>query len=153
MSTFNRIGGLIAIVAAVGLAQQAQCEPAKWWQNAVLYEIYPRSFQDSNGDGVGDLNGIAQRLDYLQGLGVDAIWIESTGIGPWTAEYIGLRALGDTDAFPHTDLVLKRAAHRHPDLDLEPIKPWRAYAAIYLWKEYAQPLSNKKEKGTHDALL
>jgi alpha-glucosidase len=48
---------------------------AKWWNNAVLYEIYPRSFQDSNGDGIGDLNGITQRLGYLQGLGVDAIWI------------------------------------------------------------------------------
>src|SRR5882757_10415295 len=46
-----------------------------WWKHAVIYEIYPRSFQDSNGDGIGDLNGIAQRLDYLQALGVDAIWI------------------------------------------------------------------------------
>jgi alpha-glucosidase len=46
-----------------------------WWKHAVIYEIYPRSFQDSNGDGIGDLNGITQRLDYLQSLGVDAIWI------------------------------------------------------------------------------
>jgi len=46
-----------------------------WWKNAILYEIYPRSFQDSNGDGVGDLNGITQRLDYLKQLGVDAIWL------------------------------------------------------------------------------
>src|SRR6202050_3268245 len=46
-----------------------------WWQHAVIYEIYPRSFQDSNGDGIGDLNGITQRLTYLQELGVDAIWI------------------------------------------------------------------------------
>jgi alpha-glucosidase len=46
-----------------------------WWKNAVIYEIYPRSFQDSNGDGIGDLNGIIQRLDYLQQLGVDAIWL------------------------------------------------------------------------------
>ena len=46
-----------------------------WWKHAVIYEIYPRSFQDSNGDGVGDLNGITSRLDYLQALGVDAIWI------------------------------------------------------------------------------
>ena len=41
----------------------------------VIYEIYPRSFQDSNGDGMGDLNGITERLDYLKELGVDAIWI------------------------------------------------------------------------------
>jgi alpha-glucosidase len=46
-----------------------------WWKNAVLYEIYPRSFQDSNGDGIGDLNGITERLDYLKQLGVDAIWL------------------------------------------------------------------------------
>src|ERR671927_965558 len=46
-----------------------------WWRDAVVYQIYPRSFQDSNGDGVGDLPGITSRLDYLQWLGVDAIWI------------------------------------------------------------------------------
>ena len=46
-----------------------------WWKHAVLYEIYPRSYQDSNGDGVGDLKGITQRLGYLEHLGVDAIWI------------------------------------------------------------------------------
>ena len=46
-----------------------------WWQPAVIYQIYPRSFQDSNGDGIGDLKGIERRLDYLASLGVDAIWI------------------------------------------------------------------------------
>jgi alpha-glucosidase len=46
-----------------------------WWKHALIYEIYPRSFQDSNGDGIGDLNGITRRLDYLKSLGVDAIWI------------------------------------------------------------------------------
>ncbi len=46
-----------------------------WWKNAVIYEIYPRSFQDTNGDGIGDLNGITARLDYLKDLGVDAIWL------------------------------------------------------------------------------
>lgn len=46
-----------------------------WWKHAVIYEIYPRSFQDSDGDGVGDLNGITSRLDYLQWLGIDAVWI------------------------------------------------------------------------------
>jgi alpha-glucosidase len=46
-----------------------------WYQHAVFYEIYPRSFMDSNGDGIGDLNGIAAKLDYLKALGVDAIWI------------------------------------------------------------------------------
>src|ERR1019366_2847937 len=46
-----------------------------WWHDAVIYQIYPRSFGDSNGDGIGDLNGITNHLDYLQDLGVDAIWI------------------------------------------------------------------------------
>ncbi len=46
-----------------------------WWKHAFIYEIYPRSFGDSNGDGIGDLNGITEHLDYLQKLGVDAIWI------------------------------------------------------------------------------
>lgn len=46
-----------------------------WWKEAVVYQIYPRSFQDSNGDGIGDLNGIRQRLDYLKRLGIDVIWL------------------------------------------------------------------------------
>ncbi len=46
-----------------------------WWRTAVIYEIYPRSFGDTNGDGIGDLNGITEHLDYLKDLGIDAIWI------------------------------------------------------------------------------
>ena len=46
-----------------------------WWRGAVIYQIYPRSFLDTNGDGIGDLRGIAERLDYVAGLGVDAIWV------------------------------------------------------------------------------
>ncbi|EKE77156.1 alpha-glucosidase family protein [Gallaecimonas xiamenensis] len=48
---------------------------APWWRGAVIYQIYPRSFSDTNGDGVGDLPGIIDRLDYIQSLGVDAIWV------------------------------------------------------------------------------
>ena len=47
----------------------------KWWKEAVVYQIYPRSFKDSNGDGIGDLNGITAKLDYVKGLGVDVIWL------------------------------------------------------------------------------
>ena len=66
------------ILGLAGSLAQTPAKPAKldpWWKHALIYEIYPRSFQDSNGDGVGDLNGITQRLDYLKDLGVDAIWL------------------------------------------------------------------------------
>jgi alpha-glucosidase len=73
---------LLALVVGLGLtsplvhAQKSpDAEGHPWWQRAVFYEIYPRSFADSNGDGYGDLNGIAAKLDYLHALGVDAIWI------------------------------------------------------------------------------
>ena len=53
-----------------------------WWKKAVIYQIYPRSFQDSNGDGIGDLPGIIQRLHYLQKLGIDAIWLCPVYVSP-----------------------------------------------------------------------
>ena len=49
--------------------------PDEWWKGAVVYQIYPRSFKDSNGDGFGDPEGIRQKLDYLQNLGVDVLWL------------------------------------------------------------------------------
>jgi alpha-glucosidase len=67
-----------------------------WWKHAVVYQIYPRSFQDSNGDGIGDLNGIRSRLDYLVGLGVDAVWISPIYPSPMAdfgydvADYCGI---------------------------------------------------------------
>jgi alpha-glucosidase len=71
-----------ACAAAYGAGSSKEGHPSTlastrkaWWKDAIIYEIYPRSFQDSNGDGIGDLNGITQRLGYLQNLGVDAIWI------------------------------------------------------------------------------
>ena len=74
------IAGLLAIqmLAFVprGSAQQKiDVEGHEWWQHAVFYEIYPRSYADSNGDGIGDLKGITSKLDYLKQLGVNAIWI------------------------------------------------------------------------------
>jgi alpha-glucosidase len=65
-------------VAALSSSAQQQADThgrRPWWQNSVFYEIYPRSFADSNNDGIGDLNGITSKLDYLHELGVDAIWI------------------------------------------------------------------------------
>ncbi len=48
---------------------------SEWWKKAVVYQVYPRSFMDANGDGIGDLKGITQKLDYLSELGVDVIWL------------------------------------------------------------------------------
>jgi len=64
-------------ISVTSLAQKTAQKPGAepWWKHAVFYEIYPRSFQDTNSDGIGDLNGITSRLGYLQDLGVDAIWI------------------------------------------------------------------------------
>ena len=56
-------------------AQQVNGYAPTWWKQAVVYQIYPRSFKDSNGDGIGDLPGITSKLDYLQNLGVDVIWL------------------------------------------------------------------------------
>ncbi|BES95915.1 alpha-glucosidase [Nesidiocoris tenuis] len=68
------------LIAALGCLNTSYGNPSKstgtpWYSNAIVYELYPRSFQDSNGDGVGDLNGIIQRADYLAQLGIDAIWL------------------------------------------------------------------------------
>ncbi len=54
----------------------------KWWKEGIVYQIYPRSFQDSNGDGIGDLKGITSRLDYIQSLGVDIIWLNPIYASP-----------------------------------------------------------------------
>ena len=61
--------------AATGPDSATEAKSAPWWKHAVIYEIYPRSFQDTNGDGVGDIDGIIRRLDYLQSLKVNAVWL------------------------------------------------------------------------------
>jgi alpha-glucosidase len=66
---------LVLCMATLTLAPVWAADGPPWWQHAVFYELYPRSFADTNGDGIGDLNGITSRLDYLQALGVDAVWI------------------------------------------------------------------------------
>jgi alpha-glucosidase len=75
-----------------------------WWQKGVVYQIYPRSFMDGNGDGVGDLPGIRSRLDYLAWLGVDAVWLSPIYPSPMAdfgydvADYTGIEALFGTMA-------------------------------------------------------
>jgi alpha-glucosidase len=105
-----------------------------WWQQGVIYQIYPRSFQDSNDDGVGDLNGIASRLDYLVDLGVDAVWLSPVFTSPMAdfgydvADFCGIDpvfgSLDDFDALVNAmharglklilDYVPNHTSDRHP---------------------------------------
>src|SRR5271157_3944691 len=77
MHKFIALVLFLNFLALSSSAQQKSADPEShaWWQHAVFYEVYPRSFADSNGDGIGDLNGITSKLDYLHDLGIDAIWI------------------------------------------------------------------------------
>ncbi len=84
-----------------------------WWEKGIIYQIYPRSFQDSNGDGVGDLQGIIQRLEYLSWLGVDAIWLSPIFKSPMAdfgydiADYCAVDPIfGTIEDF---DLLIKKA--------------------------------------------
>ena len=105
-----------------------------WWRGAVIYQIYPRSFQDSNGDGIGDLAGIVDRLPYVASLGVDAIWISPFFTSPMAdfgydvSDYCDVDpmfgTLADFDAVVETahslglqvmiDLVLSHSSDQHP---------------------------------------
>ena len=89
---------------------------APWWQQAVFYEIYVRSFQDSNGDGIGDLNGITSRLGYLKDLGVDALWITPFYPSPQVDFGYDVKDHEDVDPVFGTLADFDRlvaAAHRH----------------------------------------
>jgi alpha-glucosidase len=69
------VAGMCVAAGASGQVKKIDAEGHEWWQHAVFYEVYPRSFADSNNDGIGDLKGITSKLGYLKDLGVDAIWI------------------------------------------------------------------------------
>ena len=92
-------------------------EQALWWQRGVIYQVYPRSFQDTDGDGVGDLNGITSRLDYLRWLGVDAVWTSPIFPSPMAdfgydvSDYTGIHPMfGTMDDF---DRLLSEAHARN----------------------------------------
>ena len=87
-----------------------------WWQSGIIYQVYPRSFQDSNGDGIGDLKGVTQRLDYLKWLGITSVWISPIYPSPMAdfgydiADYTGIHPLFGTMA--DFDELLKEAHRR-----------------------------------------
>src|SRR5947209_18015911 len=88
-------------------------QPAAWWQRAVLYQVYPRSFQDSGGDGIGDLQGIVTRLPYLVDLGVDALWLSPIFPSPMADFGYDISDYADVDPLFGTladlDLLVTRA--------------------------------------------
>jgi alpha-glucosidase len=145
-----------------------------WWKHAVIYEIYPRSFQDSNGDGIGDLNGITSRLDYLKELGVDAIWLSPIYPSPQVdfgydiSNYVGIDppygTMADFDRLVAEakkrniriimDMVMNHTSDRHPwfiesqSSKTNPKRDW------YVWengKGPGQPPNNWQSVFGHSA--
>ncbi len=142
----------------------------QWWQTGVIYQIYPRSFQDTDGDGVGDLRGIAARLDYLVSLGIDAIWISPIYPSPMAdfgydvAEYSGIDPLfGTLDDFDallaaaHAkglrvilDFVPNHSSDRHPwflasrSARTDPKRDW------YLWRDPAPATGANDGRPAHE---
>ena len=148
---------LIALVfcGAVAVAQTVDKEGHQWWQHAVFYEIYPRSFADSNNDGVGDINGITSKLDYLHWLGVDAIWLTpmfpspQVDFGYDVSDYLNINpeygTLADVDRLIATskqknvrvvlDFVVNHTSDKHPwflesaSSKTNPKRDW------YIWRD------------------
>ena len=74
---------IMALLNASNLHAQDQTNGGKkWWKEAVVYQIYPRSFKDSNGDGIGDLKGLISKLDYVKSLGIDVVWLNPVYSSP-----------------------------------------------------------------------
>ncbi len=99
-------------------AQRAR-SAAEWWRGAVIYQIYPRSFCDANGDGLGDLDGITQKLDYVASLGVDAIWISPFYKSPMRDFGYDVSDYRDVDPIFGSLEDFRRLLQRAHDLDLK----------------------------------
>ncbi len=146
---------LISSASLVGQSASSFQTNPNWWKNAVIYEIYPRSFQDSNADGIGDLNGITSRLDYLQALGIDAIWLTPIYPSPQIdfgydiSDYRAIDSqygtLADfdrlvTEARKHNigiimDLVLNHTSDKHPWFRESATSRTNPKADWYIWRD------------------
>ena len=137
------------------LTPQARAKDRDWWRGAVIYQIYPRSYQDTNADGIGDLNGITQRLDHIADLGVDAVWISPFFTSPMrdfgydVSNYCDVDpmfgSLADFDALvarAHDlglrvmiDLVLSHTSNAHPWFRESRETRTNARANWYVWAD------------------
>jgi alpha-glucosidase len=127
----------------------------EWWRGGVIYQVYPRSFQDSNGDGIGDLPGILQRLDYIASLGVDAIWLSpffqspQADMGYDVSDYLDVdRLFGSLQDFDDLierahalglkviiDQVLSHTSDQHPWFRESRLSRTNARADWYVWAD------------------
>lgn len=127
----------------------------KWWKETVVYQIYPRSFQDSNGDGIGDLKGIITRLDYLQQLGIGAIWLSPVCKSPQDDYGYDISDYQDIDPMFGTledmeeliaeagqrdiriimDLVLNHTSDEHPWFQEAKKSKDNPYHDYYVWRD------------------
>ena len=127
------------------------------WPNGVTYEIFVQSFADSNGDGIGDINGLAQKLDYLVELGIDAIWLMPIHPSPSyhkydVTDYYGIHPdYGTMDDFKRflkeahqknlkvvIDLVINHTSHKHPWFVESKKGSDNPYREFYIWRDYEE---------------
>lgn len=162
--------GLLAVIASLGAGGNSAAAQAKtnsaserdWWKNAVIYQVYPRSFQDTNGDGIGDLNGITEHLDYLKELDVDAIWLSpvypspNADFGYDVSDYLSISpeygTLADFDRLiteankRHIrvlmDMVMNHTSDQHPWFIASRSSKDNPYRDWYVWRD------GKGETGT-----
>lgn len=147
----------VTLPAIITATPSPAATPKVWWREAVFYEIFVRSFNDSNGDGIGDFNGITQKLDYLQSLGVNAIWLMPIHPSP---SYHGYDVLnyyavnpqyGSMDDFKRLlseahgkgiriiiDLVLNHTSSQHPWFVDANSSPQSKYRNWYIWSDTDQ---------------
>ena len=145
--------------------------PDDWWKTAVVYQIYPRSFSDSNGDGTGDIPGMVQRLDYLAELGVDVVWLSPIYRSPMDDNGYDISDYCDVDPLFGTleeldvliaglhargiklimDLVVNHTSDEHPWF-VESRDPASAKRDWYFWRPAREGLDRRHRGGRADQL-